>query len=261
MSSKVSFFRELGDGLRQRELWWEFAVEELRNRFRRTAIGLAWISISFAAFVGVKVFVFRLLTDVPFEIFSMHLLIGFMIWQFINGLVVDGTNVFVSSENWIKGVKLPYSIYVFKSVARNTLTFLLTLIVGIIFSFFLGSQITITSITLFPAIFVYIVCGVLVQFVVGAICTRFRDFTQIIQTFMRIMFFVTPVLWLPQNETLQMVALWNPFAHFIEIFRAPILYGRVETLSWIVVGAIFLALLAMAAIAFRVSRNRIVFWL
>ena len=39
-------------------LWLNLALEDLRDRYRRTVLGVAWIAISFALFVGVKVLVF-----------------------------------------------------------------------------------------------------------------------------------------------------------------------------------------------------------
>src|SRR5690242_8335587 len=40
--------------LRSPALWANLALEDLRDRYRRTVLGVAWIAISFALFVAVK---------------------------------------------------------------------------------------------------------------------------------------------------------------------------------------------------------------
>ena len=39
-------------------LWTSLALEDLRDRYSRTALGLLWIVVSFALFVAVKIVVF-----------------------------------------------------------------------------------------------------------------------------------------------------------------------------------------------------------
>ena len=86
--------------------------------------------------------------------------------------------------------------------------------------------------------------------------------SHLIQAIMRVMFFLTPIFWLPE----QMGDLWkylsyNPFAHFLISFRDPLLSGTVPWDSFAVVLSftVSLVLIAFALLAF--ARRRIIFWL
>jgi len=56
-------------------------------------------------------------------------------------------------------------------------------------------------------------------------------------------------------------AEYNPFTHYLAIFRDPILYDDFSQQSWMIVLAITLAGWLLALIVFSNFRKRIVFWL
>src|SRR3546814_13953213 len=55
-------WRDWREAFGRMPLWSALAVEDLRDRYRRTSLGLAWVVLSFAAFVLVKVAIFGQLT-------------------------------------------------------------------------------------------------------------------------------------------------------------------------------------------------------
>lgn len=48
----AGFFSDLVDGLRMSDLWRTFAWDEIQQRYRRSLLGVAWIVIAYAMFVG-----------------------------------------------------------------------------------------------------------------------------------------------------------------------------------------------------------------
>jgi ABC-type polysaccharide/polyol phosphate export permease len=79
---------------------------------------------------------------------------------------------------------------------------------------------------------------------------------------MRLVFFATPILWMPQvNERLATIAAWNPVTHFLAVVRDPLLYDRVPVESWWVVAAVNVAGILAAAWSYAASRRNIVFWI
>jgi lipopolysaccharide transport system permease protein len=110
---------------------------------------------------------------------------------------------------------------------------------------------------------VFLINAVWVKLFLGVICTRFRDLTHLVNTVMRVMFFLTPIIWLPEQlgERVMQFLWWNPFAHFIWIFRTPILDGDPAVESWIYVGVVTVVGWVLALTAFSLFRKRIVFWL
>jgi ABC-2 type transport system permease protein/lipopolysaccharide transport system permease protein len=56
---------------------------------------------------------------------------------------------------------------------------------------------------------------------------------------MRIAFLATPIIWMPgdggSGGVMGAFLVFNPFFHFVEVVRAPLLGDQVSLLSWIIV--------------------------
>ena len=96
----------------------------------------------------------------------------------------------------------------------------------------------------------------------GAFCARFRDILPIINSVMQIAFFLTPVIWKPEQlRHLAWLLPLSPFYDLIEIVRAPLLYGTLPVMAWIGALGYSLALVSVTWAFFIRARGRIAFWL
>ena len=103
------------------------------------------------------------------------------------------------------------------------------------------------------------------MFILGLICTRFRDVAQIIQSIFQILFYVTPIIWMPNlvSELSGKFVLIevNPVFHDIELVRAPLLGEAPNLLNWLVVIGVLLGLVMINKFLFKKYNNRIPMWL
>jgi len=254
---------DLSAGLGRWRLWSAFAWEDIRNSYRRSMFGALWVSLSFAAFVGVKIVIFGpMIGRVDADYFGAYLLVGFFAWQFMSQAVTAAPSVFISNEAWIKNDPLPYSVYVYQSVSRSLFNMALTGLTVIVFYIYFGQPLGANAWLMLPALALYILNAAWVTLFLGVLCTRFRDITHLTQTIMRFMFFLTPIFWIPAQMPAQLMEYlwWNPFAHFIWILRTPVLDNGPATESWIFVGAVTLIGWALAITTFSLFRRRIAFW-
>lgn len=113
-----------------------------------------------------------------------------------------------------------------------------------------------------PALILLVMNAIWVGLLFGVLCTRFRDIPQIVQSIMRIAFFMTPVIWMPEQlGTRAYLALLNPFTYFVELIRMPLLGEVPSALTWgLALGVTIIGSL-MATYAFVRFRNRVAFWL
>ena len=63
-------------------------------------------------FVAVKVSVFGQMVTVPVEEFGLFVTIGFGLWSFISGMLLDGCAAFIHSRHWILGSATPYPVFI-----------------------------------------------------------------------------------------------------------------------------------------------------
>ena len=97
-----------------------------------------------------------------------------------------------------------------------------------------------TVLLVIPAFLLLMVNGAWVAVVLGIVTTRFRDLTPITQSIVQLMFFMTPIVWIyedflnspnPAIADRARLAELNPFLHFLEIVRRPLL-GQEQVLRY-----------------------------
>ena len=77
--------RDLRDGYAMRELWAHLGWQAIKQRYRRSVIGPLWITISMGVTaVGLGV-LYSVLFGQPIKTFLPYVVVGFIVWNFING--------------------------------------------------------------------------------------------------------------------------------------------------------------------------------
>lgn len=255
--------RDIVGALRRWRVWTAFAAEDLRQTYRRTFVGVFWITLSFAIFVAVKVFIFgSMMNRADSEYFGAYLMLGFFVWQFMAQTITSGAGVFLAAEGWLRNDPIEPPVFVFQNVARNLFDLFMTGLVVIAGLAYFGLGGTLYSLMALPALLIFIVNAVWVKLFLGVVCMRFRDLAHFIQALMRIMLFLSPIFWFPEQLPAEAMAVlyWNPFAHFIWILRTPILDQSVAADSWMFVGCFTALGWTVALAAYARTRRRLVFW-
>ena len=95
----VRGLRDLWQGWRDyRELWLTVGLFDIRKRYRRSVLGPFWITISLLAFILGLGFIYSPLVGGGTASFLPFVAFGFIAWQFISQLVLDGCNVFIADR-------------------------------------------------------------------------------------------------------------------------------------------------------------------
>lgn len=255
---------DLKNGASRWRLWTALAWEDIQTTYRRSVLGAFWITASFGAFIAAKGVVFLpiLSPESSAGYYIAYLTLGFLVWQYLASAVQSSCTVFINSEAWIKNDPLPLSLYAYQNIAKLLYNFGLTSFAAAGVMVFLAKPMNEWALLAIPAVLTFVVNGLWVQLFLGVLCTRYRDFTHLIQTIMRVAFFLTPVIWMPAQlgEVVMRILWWNPFAHFVWIFRTPLLDGEPATESWIFVGVVTAVGWILALSAFALFRRRIAFW-
>ena len=96
----------------------------------------------------------------------------------------------------------------------------------------------------------------------AATCTRFRDVPPIVTNVAQLFFFISPIMWTPEFLGNRIwVAHYNPVYHLIELFRAPLLDGRIPASSIAVCIAMAVVGSSLSFALLARFRHRITYWL
>jgi len=113
-----------------------------------------------------------------------------------------------------------------------------------------------------PAFILLLINAHALGLLLGLICTRFRDVTQIVTSVMQMLMFLTPVFWLPESlPGRAKYVLYNPFAQILELLRAPLMGSVAEAHNWWGILAWTLFSVTASAMLFSKYRRRVVYWL
>ena len=247
--------------IRMISLWSALAMEDLRDRYRRTALGLSWIIMSFALFVAVKVFVFGQLTTVSTAEFGIYVTLGFGLWTYINAMVMDACTAYIHARPWILGTATPHPVFLLQAVYRNWVIFSMILLVMAVSLYWKTTPWSATSFWVAPALVIYLLTSLWLAMILAPLCARYRDLHHAIQTSMRLIFFATPILWIPATSgRLMLLAKLNPISHFVAIVRDPIMYNRLPDQSWAVVLVINAVGLLAGIAVYMATRRRVAHW-
>ena len=260
MSLAVSDFI---DGFKNWRVWWFLGTQDIRLQYRRSALGPLWITLSMAVTIYAMGFLYGKLFRLDLSSYYPHLALGILSWSLISSLINEGVNTFVDAEGFIKQMKQPYYTYIFRTITRLFLTYFHNIVVIIPIFFVLRIPIT-TSILFVPIAWVLIwINGVSYCTVLSILSTRFRDLKPIISSFMQVIFFLTPVIWSPTllSERGQFFINFNPFAHFLNLLRAPFLGKMPSNLTLSVVLGITMFGVIVSFVVFTKYRSRISYWL
>lgn len=255
-------FEDLAGGLKLGPVWRAFAWDETQQRYQRSLFGLSWIVISYAFFVACISLFFGGFSSSGSKFFIQYVALGYATYHFLVGNIVDGCQVFTSSGSWIKSAPLPYSIYVYKSIFRSLLPFSLHMVFAFAVMIAVGWTPTPGALLAIPAVAIFVVNAVALQYLLGLVAARFRAVNHLVTTVTRILIFVTPIMWVREERrgVTAILADLNPATHFVEIFRNPLLGLPVRPLSWGLV-LLFTALVWIAAaVAASRMRRRLPFW-
>lgn len=254
---------DFASGLKFRSLWMAFAANEIRARYRRSVLGLAWIVISYLMLVGAIALFFGSFSQMSQVDFVLYVALGYAGFQYIVGNISDGCEVFRASSAWIKSSPLPYSVYVYIRIVRSVFPFMLHMATALIVMAFMGWRPDWGAIYVVPALAVFLFVSPPIQMVCGLVATRWEDISHLVSAVTRLLFFLTPVMWVydEQGGLRYYVATVNPITHFLEIFRAPLLGQPFPLESWGVVLGVTVAIWIAAIVIGALMRRRLPFWL
>lgn len=240
------------------------AWSDIRQRYRRSTLGPLWITISTGVMIGCLGLIFGNIFKAPREIFLPFLSVGLIVWSFISSVLMGATSVFADSEGVVKQLPLPLFTHVLRMILRNIIIFFHNLVLIPIVFFCVGKGLSWDVFLFIPGFLLLSLNLAWVALLLGVVCTRFRDITQIIGSILQIAFYVTPIIWLPTmlpGRAAVYVLEPNPFFHLLEIVRGPWLGDAPTYISWLYVVVMLVAGWVFTIVIYNRYKTRIAYWL
>jgi lipopolysaccharide transport system permease protein len=258
----------LTDIWRLRHFWLALVRNDLRNRYRRSIIGIGWSLLHPIAMTIVLCVVFGHLFHENLQTFAPHLLSGLTFWIFITTVVTQGCQCFFQGESYIRQHPAPLAIYPLRITLGAGFHFLLGLTITLALVWWANGFENLSALPcILPTLALLFLIGWSLAVCAGVMNVMFQDAQHLIDVLLQVLFYLTPIIWIPEKlladrPRLEWLVNLNPFATLLELLRQPLLHGEPPSLGTIGYGAL-IGLLAVgaAAAALRRFEKRMVFYL
>jgi ABC-type polysaccharide/polyol phosphate export permease len=234
-------------------IWARLGVQDVRLKFRRSALGVSWIFVNLTVMVLAIGFIYANLLGQPTREFIPYLTIGLILWNYLTSSIVEGGNAFINSEGYIKQISLPIYLYVFRAFVSIGLTALVALSTFVLVALLYRVPVGPGTLLAVPGFMLMMIASLLLVTIFAHLNTRFRDVAHLASVGMQVLFFVTPVIFpaelLRKGRPLSLVIDLNPMYHLLEVVRRPLLAAGPADWRSYAVAALFIAVLAAVASA------------
>lgn len=242
-------------------LWAYLGLIDIRQRYRRSAIGPLWLTLGLGATVlGVGLLYSNILGTAASD-YVPFLAISLWVWQFLAAVLIEATTLFATSAVIISSVRVPYTSLILRSIVRNLIVAAHGLIVVVAAMIWYGVGVSAASLMIIPGVIILCVNLYWMALLVALMSARFRDVGQTVTYVMSLMLFLTPVIWMPTQIRAESVFLvFNPLAHLVAIVRDPLLYGTIPVQSLLISAAMAVVGVAVSVVVFVRLRRYVAYW-
>ena len=242
-----------------------FAWYDIKLRYRRTRLGLIWMTLTILIESLILSMVFSHLFHENFISYYPYVFSGIIAWKLIAGIFSESVTAIPNSKNYILNHNIPTPVFIIRICLRNYLIFLHSSVFVFVvcslsdshfssyFNLFLIALFALVAImTLFPY--------ALMISIIGA---RFRDVVFLIPYCMQMIFYLTPIVW--KRDVLSLKAAYycslNPFAAIIECMRALFLNQWPSQINILMVVSFGLFGWMLATYIYHVVEHRLCYWM
>ncbi len=240
------------------------AWDDIKQSYRRSRLGQYWITIGMALQIATIAAVFSILFKLNIGEYLPFLATSLILWTYVSTSLVEGARTFIEAETMIRQVSIHPLTYVLRVQLRNLMIAGHNAIL-IPLALLLALKPVSASVVLFPlGLLILSLNLVWMSSILALISARFRDFPPIVSAATVALFYVTPVMWLPNllgdSQLAHFLLGLNPFYHLLQIVRQPVLGNYPTMENWIISSTMAIGGLLLAAKIISVFHRRIAYW-
>lgn len=243
----AGIFAPFLDAYESRGVIRQLIAQQLILRYRRTLLGYLWTLISPLLMMTVMAVVFSALLKSKLDDFVVFLFAAMIPWNFFNSVVTQSGGCYINNEGLIKKIYIPKLVFPISLALALLIDSFLSFLALFIIILAMGAKISVALPFVLVAYFLLFLFSFGAGLVMSIATVFFRDLQHVTVIAMQGLFFLSPILY--KVDTLGGGVAWlvriNPIVPFIELFRMPLYYASLPSLST-VVQAVVLSLLSLA---------------
>jgi len=229
---KIPALEEIREIRRYKYLIIQLVRRDILARYKRSYLGVAWTMLNPLGMMVIFSIVFSQLFK-GVQSYPTYVLSGLLVWNFFQ----QGTNACMNGLVWggslIQRIYIPRTSFGVSAIGTASINLLLAIIPLLLVMLVTGAAIRFTI--LFLPISMILLAGFAlgIGLILSTVAVYFPDVLEMYQIILLGWMYLTPIVYpesiIPSN--FQFIFKFNPMYYFVNIFRIPILEGRIPTLT------------------------------
>jgi lipopolysaccharide transport system permease protein len=238
---------------RCRYFWLSLVKIDLRDRYRRSVIGVGWSLLRpLLSAVILCTVLQRIFHRQDWWSYTPELLAGLVAWDYLVGSTKSGCHCFLRGECYIRQQPAPLAIYPLRTALGEMIHFLMALgvVLGLVWSLHGFGNLP-ALIYLLPTLVLLFFFAWSLALVAGAANVYYQDVQHLTDVAFQVLFYLTPIIYrvedLGPGRLGWLVKNCNPFVPFLHLIRQTILEGQRPPGSTFVAAAAMVSLMMAGA--------------
>lgn len=238
--SSAPFIEEFVQLVRYRDLVILLAGNILKNRYKRSLLGILWMLLNPLLQTIVLAIAFGTLFNSALPHYPVYLLSGLLAWSFMTQTVQYAMGIMATGSSLLKRIYIPRATYVVAVVSNGLVNLLISIMPLAMIVLVLQHPVSTSWLFLPVSIFILALFTLGLSLLLATAAVFFNDSIDIYQIVIQAGFFLTPIMYPPSvlPETAQGWLVLNPFFAFIDLFRAPIYTGTIPDIQVITTASV-----------------------
>jgi len=210
----------------------ELVVRDMKLRYKRSVLGIAWSLLNPLFQMLVFIFLFRRVLSLNIPNYPSFVFTGVLAWSWFQSALLMATGAITGNRELIRRPGFPAAILPVVTVTANLIHFLLALPVLLLFLVLGGGRLTSAILTLPFVIVLQFLLILGLGYLVATVQVTFRDTQHLLGVFLMLLFYLTPVFYDASMIPARYQTLYhlNPMLHLITAYRAILIQGNLPDL-------------------------------
>ncbi|MBX3440252.1 MAG: ABC transporter permease [Planctomycetaceae bacterium] len=247
MTGRVGSKQSLHRLVYLRDLLYELVVRDIKLRYKRSVVGIAWSLLVPLAQLAVLSFVFGVVLKMRADHFSTFLFSGLLPWTWFSSSLMGATRIAGQNKDLLRQVGFPAGILPAITVTSQFVHFVVALPILFGFLMYDGRPVT-WALAILPLVMILqFVLNLALSYFVAPLQVLFHDTEHLLGVSLMLMFYLSPIFYEPSAVPGRYAFVYNlnPMVHLLNGYRAPLIDGQLPAMGpLLMVGAASLGLLA-----------------
>ena len=214
----MNIFKRLYD---YREMLKTSIKKDIGGKYKNSFLGVLWSFVNPLLQIIVYAIIFPLIMKSDIEYYVVFMVCGLIPWNYFSTVINRTSFTMIENADIIKKVYFPREILPISVVTSETVTFLISSILILLFTLGYGLGLTI-NIVFYPLILlVQYVLLIGISLIVSSVTVYFRDLQHFIGVLLQLFFYATPIVYAVDTipENFRWILKYNPMTYIIEGYR------------------------------------------